>query len=144
MVVETRSQGDPAVRSFAFPGWRGEVNVAFAGDDLEGEVARLTDPSAAVESIYWGRNYLYAATLETAGGPVEVAVKQFQNQGVLKRLQRRLRGSKAERSWRAAWGLRSAGIPTPEPVLLMESTRSDGPSPRWMPGWRSRPSSPGW
>jgi len=128
MVAVADDKPYPGVRSFAFPGWRGEVNAAFAGDDLEREVSRLTDPSAAVESIYWGRNYLYAAAMESADGPQEVAVKQFQNQGLLKRLQRRLRGSKAERSWAAAWGLQSAGIPTPEPVLVVESTRSDGPS----------------
>ena len=55
-------------------------------------------------------------------------VKQFRNDGRRERLRRRLRGSKAERSWRVARALAEAGIDTPEPLLLVESERPDGPS----------------
>jgi len=115
-------------RRFSFPGWWGEVDTALEIPNLESEVRRLTDPSAAVESLHWGRNYLYTARLATTGGPIEVAVKQFQNQGLVKGLQRRIRGSKAERSWTASLELRRLGVATPEPVLLAESGRADGPS----------------
>ncbi len=55
-------------------------------------------------------------------------MKQFKNQGLKRRLDRTLRGSKAERSWRGAAALAAAGIPTADPVMLVESRRSDGPS----------------
>jgi tRNA A-37 threonylcarbamoyl transferase component Bud32 len=91
-------------------------------------VARLTDPAGATKTLHWGRNYLYVARLEAAGGPVEVVVKQFRNEGLRARLRRRLRGSKAERSWRAARALLAAGLATPEPVMRLESKAEAGPS----------------
>jgi hypothetical protein len=104
------------------------VAAAFAGPALATEVLRLIDPSAATRTLHWGRNYLYAAELATAAGPVPVVVKQFRNQGWRKVLERRLRGSKAERSWRAALAMTEAGVTTPEPILLVEADRSHGPS----------------
>jgi len=92
------------------------------------EVERVVDPSASVETIHWGRNYIYAAELRTARGSLPVVVKQFRNQGWFKRLERRIRGSKAVRSWRVAKELVTAGLATPEPVLWVESDRSGGPS----------------
>jgi hypothetical protein len=62
-------------------------------------VERLTDPAAAVKTLHWGRNHLYLARLETAGGTLEVVVKRFPRR-VRDRLGRR--GGKAARSWRAA------------------------------------------
>src|SRR4029077_20707316 len=44
------------------------------------------------------------------------------------RLRRRLGGSKAAKSWRAARALGEAGVLTPEPVLLIESEDPAGPS----------------
>lgn len=114
--------------AFDFDVWRGEVDAAFRPRDLEVEVVRLTDPAAAVETLHWGRNYLYLAHLATADGPLPVAVKQFVNEGWKRRWKRRLSGSKAEKSWRVARALLAAGIATPEPVLLVESKRPEGPS----------------
>ncbi len=92
-------------------------------------IEKITDPARATETVYWGRNYLYATTVETLTKPsLEVVVKQFRNQGWRARLERRLRGSKAERSWRIACALRTAGLPTPRPVALVESKAPDGPS----------------
>jgi len=117
-----------AARSFAIDGYVGEIAVAVEAGRLASEVERLIDPAAALETIHWGRNYLYTARLGTTDGPLEVVVKQFRNQGLRRRLERRLKGSKATRSWRVALALRAAGLLTPEPVLLVESTRGDGPS----------------
>ncbi|HSN54712.1 MAG TPA: lipopolysaccharide kinase InaA family protein [Candidatus Sulfomarinibacteraceae bacterium] len=114
--------------SFSGSGVHGEIAAAHRPEDPVAELARLTDPSAAVATIHWGRNYLYAAELDGRSGVVPVVVKQFRNQGWRRRLERRLRGSKAARSWRVAKELVRAGLATPEPVALVESDRSDGPS----------------
>jgi hypothetical protein len=117
-----------ADQAFAIEGFHGRVAERFAGPTLAAEVLRLIDPSAATETLHWGRNYLYAAELATPDGPVPVVVKQFRNQGWRKVLERRLRGSKAERSWRAALAMARTGVATPEPILLVESDFPDGPS----------------
>lgn len=109
-------------------GWHGEVAAHRRPEPLADEIVRLADPGEAVATIHWGRNYLYAVDLRTAAGPLPVVVKQFRNQGWRKVLERRLRGSKAERSWRAALAMTAAGVATPEPILLVESDLPDGPS----------------
>ena len=106
----------------------GEVSMARRPADLERSVDILVEPAATSETLHWGRNYLYSAEIETAGATVEVVVKQFRNQGLKARLERREKGSKAQRSWRGAWALHEAGIPTPEPVFLIESKATEGPS----------------
>ena len=57
-----------------------------------------------------------------------MAVKQFRDAGLRARLRRRWAGSKATKSWRVARAVAAAGVLTPEPVLLAESDRPDGPS----------------
>ncbi|MFL6193359.1 MAG: lipopolysaccharide kinase InaA family protein [Thermoanaerobaculia bacterium] len=59
---------------------------------------------------------------------MEVVVKQFRHKGGRDRLKRRLQGSKAAKSWRAANALLAAGIATPAPVMLIESATEDGPA----------------
>ena len=132
---EGRSSGDQASESFRVEGFAGEVATALRPADLAAAVARLVDPARARETLHWGRNYLYVTTLELpAGAPdgeprsLPVVVKQFRNEGLRRRLERRLRGSKAERSWRVARALEAAGIDTPAPVMLIESEEPDGPS----------------
>lgn len=111
------------------PGWRVLASgVATTAPDLAGQVCRILDPASATATIHWGRNYLYASVLNTAHGPLPVVVKQFRNQGWKHRLERRWRGSKAERSWRVAHSLVGDGFLTPEPLVLAESEQEDGPS----------------
>jgi tRNA A-37 threonylcarbamoyl transferase component Bud32 len=92
------------------------------------EVGRLVDPTASVETIHWGRNYIYAADMQTSAGGLPVVVKQFKNQGLKKRIERRFRGSKAERSWRVAKELVRVGLATPEPIMWVDSDELEGPS----------------
>ena len=113
---------------FAFDGFHGAVVSRFKPRQLEREIRRLVDPAAALETIHWGRNYLYRAALETASGRIDVVVKQFRDHGLRARLLRRWRGSKARRSFRAARAFRDAGLPTAEAVMVVESDRPDGPS----------------
>ncbi|HLE84258.1 MAG TPA: lipopolysaccharide kinase InaA family protein [Thermoanaerobaculia bacterium] len=114
--------------AFAVAGWHGVVSRRFGLPSLRQAVAHLTDPAAAVETLHWGRNYLYVTHLATAEGTVPVVVKQFRHQSARARLSRRLKGSKAERSWATAEALLAAGIATPEPVLRIESDEPAGPS----------------
>lgn len=124
------SAGRVETLGFRFADFTGEVARGFepADSDLEGLVGRLVDPGAAARTVHWGRNYLYRSRFETRNGPVEVVVKQFNNRGVKARTLRRLRGSKAERSWRSALAFRNAGLATAAPICLIESRRADGPS----------------
>ncbi|MEM7052315.1 MAG: lipopolysaccharide kinase InaA family protein [Acidobacteriota bacterium] len=113
---------------FEVEGFEGRVASAYQPADLAATVAHALDPAAAIETLHWGRNYLYRTLFETADGSVEVVVKQFRNASRRQRLDRRIKGSKAERSWRTAVAFGAAGLLTPEPVLLAESKRPDGPS----------------
>ncbi len=122
------TEAPPPCEAFAFAGVHGEVVADLRPPELEREVRRLIDPGTAAETVHWGRNYLYRADLETAGGRIEVVVKQFRNDGLRARLLRRWRGSKATRSFRAARAFEAAGLPTAEPVMRIESDRPDGPS----------------
>jgi Lipopolysaccharide kinase (Kdo/WaaP) family len=116
------------VEKFSIPGWHGELRADCRPLDLAAAVARLADPANASETIHWGRNYLYSLELETEAGPLDVVVKQFRNQGWRARLRRRVEGSKAEKSWRVARYFHDHLVPTPEPLLLIESDTADGPS----------------
>ena len=116
------------VRPWTGGGLGGEVARWPGLVDPAPELERVCDPAAALETVHWGRNYLYATLLETPSGPLEVVVKQFRNQGWRRRWERRLRGSKAARSWRVAAALMAAGIATPRPVALVESSAPAGPS----------------
>ena len=114
-------------------GWSGEFASAYRPSDLEATLKRLMDPGAATQTVHWGRNYLYRTTLltESAGrkdSRIEVVVKQFRNLGLKKRLDRKLRGSKAWRSWKMSRLFAERGIPTADPVFWIESDRDDGPS----------------
>lgn len=113
---------------FSFQGLHGEIASPYRPADLAAAIAKLIDPGQGGETLHWGRNYLYASELETPAGPVAVVVKQFRNQGLRPRWDRRLHGSKAKRSWRAAQAVVEAGVPTPVPIVLIESDAEQGPS----------------
>jgi len=132
-----RQGSTPGVERFAVDAFRGEVAEHLSPPDPAAAIAHLTDPGAALETLHWGRNYLYVSLYETrseipseaaAAGSFPVVVKQFRNEGTRRRLERRLRGSKAERSWRVARALAAAGFDTPEPVMVIESEAPEGPS----------------
>ena len=126
--MDDRPEPVSRFESFKGRGLHGEIAAAHGSAALTQEIERVVDPSASVETVHWGRNYIYAAELETARGTLPVVVKQFRNQGWLKVLERRIRGSKAARSWRVAKELVAAGLATPEPVLWVESDEPNGPS----------------
>lgn len=117
-----------STQSFSLPEWWGEIAPDLTVPKLDREIARLTDPASASETIHWGRNYLFRSQLSTTDGPIDVVVKQFRNLGWKKKAERKLKGSKAERSWRMAWHFERSGIPTAYPLLLVESREEDGPS----------------
>jgi len=119
---------EPRVRDFSIAGYTGQIAAGFELPDLERAIARLIDPGAATKTLHWGRNYLYLTRCETAAGPLDVVVKQFRIAGLRDRLRRRLSGSKAAKSWRIAQAMAAAGVATPEPLLLIESRCSTGPS----------------
>lgn len=135
-----RTSDDPRVEEDSFesttggfvtvelPDWICTIDADGAGADVAANVARVVDPGAAEETIHWGRNYIYASIWDDGTGPCPVVVKQFKNQGLRRSLERRWRGSKAERSWRAAQLLVEKGLPTPRPIAQIESRRGDGPS----------------
>jgi len=124
----TPKPGPDRVTRFSGAGFGGESTLSMTADELAREAERLIDPSSATETVHWGRNYLYAAVVNTPDGPVEAVVKQFRNQGLRRRLDRRLRGSKAQRAWNAAYAILDAGLLTPEPLMLVESDAAEGPS----------------
>lgn len=120
-----------SMRAFRFADWRGEVRKGLVDEDrLERTVCRLSDPGQAKETLHWGRNYLYVTDLSTVSldGTAEAVVKQFSNRSSRERWKRRLKGSKAEKSWRAAAALLAAGVQTPAPLFLIEAEAPDGPS----------------
>lgn len=109
----------------SLPGLEVEIKRCFLPLDPAAELPRVLDPAAALETLHWGRNYLYRARMTTPSGPVDVVVKQFRAGNPLKE---KFRGTKAERSFRAALGFEAAGLPTAQPVLLAQSTTRRGPS----------------
>ena len=117
-----------AFEPFAGREIHGEIACVHRPNDVVGEIEDLIDPASATATIHWGRNYLYTADMNSAMGVVPVVVKQFRNQGLRRRLDRRWRGSKATRSWTVAKELLRTGINTPEPVALVESDQTEGPS----------------
>ncbi len=120
--------GPDSIERFEIEGFRCEAPVEAGLSDPHAAALRVADPANATDTVHWGRNYLYGVALDGAAGPIEAVVKLFRNQGWRRRLDRRLKGSKAERSWAMARAMRSKGVRTPEPLLLLESAEPEGPS----------------
>ena len=76
------------IRPFVVDEYTGEISEALAAVAIDSVVESLVVPAATSETLHWGRNYLYSATLATATGDLEVVVKQFRNQGLRRRLDR--------------------------------------------------------
>ena len=118
-----------ALESFTAGRVAGEVVRAEAPIDFASELPRLLDPGGALRTLHWGRNYLYVAPWRRRdGSELEVVVKQFRHVTWRARVSRRLRGSKASRSFRVARRLVELGIGTPTPVLWADSEDPAGPS----------------
>ncbi|MDX1630239.1 MAG: hypothetical protein R3234_00085 [Thermoanaerobaculia bacterium] len=114
---------------FRSPGFRGEVREGPWRQMVPEALPLLADPSRARETLHWGRNYLWVTEVEVPGRGVEsVVVKQFRHETLRRRVDRRLRGSKAERSWRVALALEEEGLPTPDPLVWIDTDRIDGPA----------------
>ncbi len=127
--MEIGSAQSPAVQPFRFEDWRGELDRrALSPDRLGGALDVLTDPGQALETLHWGRDYLYTARVSGPDGPQTVAVKLFRNQSRRARRRQGRDDSKAARSWRAARTLEAAGIRTPRPLAWIEATTIGGPS----------------
>ncbi len=130
--MAVRNTSPPPLQTIDLPGWRGEIVAGFLPKDLPAALSHLTDPGAATQTLHWGRNYLYATRfpgLEDVGaGPFEVVVKQFREEGWMAHRSRDRRGSKAERSFRAARAVQAAGVPTPEPILWLDAKGVSGTS----------------
>lgn len=117
------------VVSFAAAGLAGEVRAGDFECMIDDDLPRLLDPGRARRTIHWGRNYLFVTDARDAQGePFPVVVKQFRNDSLRQRLDRRFRGTKAERSWRVALALEESGLPTPEPLLWADSEEPTGPA----------------
>ncbi len=127
---ETRTAcAAPPSEPFAACGFHGVVSESRPPARLCEAIEHLTDPGAAVETLHWGRNYLYVTRLATAAGEeLPAVVKQFRATGWRARLSRRWRGTKAARSWRVAEALAAAGVETPEPLLAIDSDDPAGPA----------------
>ncbi len=128
MTTSDRGDAGAGFRAFRWPDLEGEFAAWIGGPDPEPAIRHILDPASAVTTIHWGRNYIYESSMPTPVGPRSVVVKQFRNHGWRRALDRRLRGSKATRSWRIAKALIEAGLPTPEPMVLAESTEAQGNS----------------
>jgi tRNA A-37 threonylcarbamoyl transferase component Bud32 len=127
LVIDAASR-ERSFEGFSFEDFHGEVAADHRPADLRAAIEQLVDPGKGGDTLHWGRNYLYTAELQAPSGPVPVVVKQFRNQGARARLSRSLKGSKATRSWKAAQAVVDAGVPTPTPLVLIESETPDGPS----------------
>lgn len=93
-------------------------------ETVRSEIRRLIDPQSAIDTLHWGRNYLYTANWDDR----VVVVKQFRNQSLKARLRRRMRGTKAMRSYRVAEAFLAHGLRTPEPLAAVDSASLKGPA----------------
>ncbi len=116
------------VQPFELAEYCGEVATPWQAEDLESALAPVLDVGQAEEILHWGRNILWTAKWPTAEGGSTVVVKQFRHEDLRRRLDRRWRGSKAARNWRAALALQDAGIAVPAPVAWVESRQASGPA----------------
>ncbi len=118
----------PPARALSVGPLAGEVAEPYAELDWPVLLEDLVDAKSAKETLHWGRNYLYVATLDLGAVQRDVVVKQFRHDSLKPRLRRAMRGTKAERSWRSARAFLDAGLETPEPVLYADHADKDGPA----------------
>ena len=113
---------------FSFRGLHGEVADALLPADLEPAIRAACDAAAAKQTLHWGRNYLYVVDWPAPTGPLAAVVKQFRQDSWRARWRRRRRGSPARRSLAAARAVLAAGLKTPLPIAVVESSAPRGPA----------------
>jgi hypothetical protein len=106
-------------RRFAAGPLTGEIRDGLTADAAE--LLRVIDPAAAQKTIHWGRNYLYQAQLADRVGALAVVVKVYRESGARRRIGRRWKGNRAQRSFDASTALLAAGVPVPRPVAALET-----------------------
>jgi len=119
---------DIPIHRFSLAGFEVSIAEPWLPSDPAAAVQLLVDPERSEETIHWGRNYLYRSLLPMGSHEQAVVVKQFTNHGLVAQTRRRSSGSKATKSWNIARELQRHGLPTPEPIMVIESTEDDGPS----------------
>src|SRR5688572_11442160 len=107
--------------------YAGELAQAYRSPELLALLADLPALLAAPAArlIATGRNRNIRIELPVEGRRVPVMVKAFGTQSVLRDLRDRRRGSKAERTWRAAAHLAAHGAGTPPPIGFLERWEGD-------------------
>ncbi len=102
--------------------YAGEIAPAYRAPDFLARLAALPQLLAAADArlVAAGRNRNIRIELPLNGRTVPVMVKAFGVQPWLRDLRDRRRGSKAERSWRAAAHLAAHGAGTPPPIGYLE------------------------
>lgn len=86
-------------------------------DPAQGEAALAAGLAGTGDVLRWRR---YRATFLLRGGPLgNVHVKVYRPKDLLDRVLGMVLPSRGVTSWRMGWRLRDAGIPTPEPQLLL-------------------------
>ena len=96
-------------------------------DPSLGEAALAAGLGGSGDVLRWRS---YRATFLLRGGPLgNVHVKVYRPKDAFDRVAGALLPSRGVTSWKMGWRLRDAGIPTPEPLLLLRCT------PRGEPRW---------
>ena len=113
---------EPTATAIKIGAYCGALQCALQTPDILHVLAALGDrldaPDAQIVSE--GRNRNVRLRLATVSGDVDLMVKSFGRESVLKDLVDRWRGSKALRTWLAARALQLRGVGTPEPLGYLE------------------------
>jgi tRNA A-37 threonylcarbamoyl transferase component Bud32 len=101
--------------------YTGMVADHYRSDDLVAALSGIARMMQGKEVDPGGRNMHARIKLPSARGEIEVAVKSFSRQLVVKDWLDSKCGSRARRSWKAAHELSRCAVGTPEPVAFLEN-----------------------
>ena len=112
----------PSISDISVGPYRGCISKDYLASDL---LSRLSDlstliPRAAGTAAPSARSRIVKLAVLRDGSPLELAVKVFSRQSLLKDAADHSRGSKARRSWLVARALQERGIGTPTPVGFLD------------------------
>ncbi len=113
---------------FKLGAYTGRISEKYKSDDLLEDLRNIAGKVSSGSLLGPGtarnRNVIARLLLENfESGPaasLEVVIKSFAPQALIKHLIDRKRGSKAFKTWQAATALQQGGVSTPEPVCYME------------------------